>query len=50
MMYQFEDDPNEINANTIMDGIRYGASQARDVSIQMAEHVDQIQRNYINQS
>jgi len=50
MMHQFDDDPMELNANTVMDGVRYGAGQARDVSLQMAEQVDQIQRNYINKS
>lgn len=50
MMKQFEDDPGEINANTVMDGVRYGAGQGRDVSLHMAEQVDQIQRNYINHS
>ena len=31
-----------------MDGIRFGANAGRDVSLFMAERVDQIQRNYIN--
>ena len=32
-----------------MDGTRFGASQSRDVSVVMAERVDRIQKNYIQQ-
>lgn len=44
---QFEDDPVELTVETAMDGIRFGASAARDVSLLMADRVDQLQRGYI---
>jgi hypothetical protein len=39
-MRQFEDDPAELNVDTVMDGIRFGANAGRDVSLLMAERVD----------
>ena len=50
LLRQFEDEPSELNVDTVMDGIRYGATQAKDVSLAMADRVDQIQRSYINQT
>lgn len=49
-LQQFEDDPNELNVTTSMNGFRFGKGQASEVGQQMAERVDQIQRQYINQS
>ena len=49
-MQQFDDDPVELTVETGMDGIRFGASAARDVSIMMANQVTQIQRNYQKQT
>jgi hypothetical protein len=42
MMRQYEDDPSELNVDTVMDGVKYGASLAKDVSLVMADRVDQI--------
>jgi hypothetical protein len=49
-MQQFDDDPVGLTVETGMDGLRYGASAARDVSMLMANQVDQIQRSYIHQT
>jgi hypothetical protein len=40
MMRQFDDDPSELNADTVMEGVRYGSTLAKDVSLVMADRVD----------
>ena len=44
-MQQFDDDPANLNVDTAMDGSR---AARQDMPLMMADRLDMIQRNYIN--